>query len=397
MNVEPYRARAPLLLQILKERQYSEGWKSRYRSECAKIIAQGEKFLTIDDYIEDVRKTSLNGVVAWMRISCIRSIHLFVQNDIVPTHIRRKSSYSLSKYYDDILEYGIEKARDNGCQPKTLQNYLDTMTTFFLHLEKHGVSTIDEASEDIVLSYFDGEVKRGHTTSRLIIRFIKLVMDYIGEDIAFRIDAIIPRVQKYHRLYRGLTEAERNAIEAVILNGHDTLSLKDRAICALAFYTGLRACDIINLRFSNIDWRRNIISLIQVKTHKELQLRLLPSYGNLLFDYIREERPKVKDTFIFLRPSCTPLDTHDTYRSTVKLLHAAGINIDGAKRGIHLLRHSLATALIVKDTNFAVVTATLGHKSARATYTYLSSEAESLRKCSLDGDKFPINQDYFHL
>lgn len=397
MDINLYKERCPLLLQILRERGYSAQWIYKYSSECNKIISEGEHLSSIDDYILQVQKQSVNGVVAWVRITVIRAIQLFVQDNVTPIHIKKKSTYSLTPYYDSILNYGIMVAKRKGLNEKTCQNYLDTVTTFFLHLETNNVMSLGAVSEDVVLSYFNGEIKRGHTTSRLIIRFIGLVKGFIGDEIAQKLDTLIPRVQKYHRVYRGLTEVERQKVELVLLNGHNSLTFKDRAICALAFYTGLRACDIINLRFSNIDWHRNLISLIQVKTHKEIQLRLLPSYGNLIYDYITKERSKSRDSHIFLRMQGGSMNTHDTYRCTIKVLHAAGLNIEGLKRGIHLLRHSLATALIAKNTNYAIVTATLGHKSAKATYTYLSSETESLRKCALSSNKFSINNDFFQL
>lgn len=397
MDVTPFKKRIPLLLQRLKCQNYSSSWYSRFNVECNELVSSIENYETMEDYIDDVRSKACNGLTAWQRINCIRSIVRYVYDNKLPKPKKNKSTYSLTPYYEDVLNFGLEKVREAGLSTKTWQNYLDTMTTFFLHLESLQINNLDEVSEDVVLSYFDGDVKRGHTTSRLILRFIKYIESNVGEERANKLSHLIPRVQKHHRIYRGLTQSERAQVEFVILNGHINLTDLDRAICALAFYTGMRACDIINLRFSNIDWDKNLISIIQVKTHKELSIRLLPCYGNPIYRYLISQRPKVRDNHIFLRPGGSPMNTHDTYRCTIKLLHAAGINIDGRTRGIHLLRHSLATTLIEHDTNYAVVTATLGHKSARATYTYLSSETESLRKCCINSEDNPINDNYFQL
>lgn len=395
MDATLIRERVPLFINHLKQCDYSHAWQYRYIAECQKLIAHASDYDTIDEYLTMVQNTASNGMVAWLKAACIRKIHTFLYDGVLPERISKKTDSPLNQYYTSLLEYGIMIAKQQGKSAKTCQNYKDTMTTFFRHLEANNINQLDYVTENLIISYFNGTKKRGHTTAHLVIRFISLIKGMIGDELAERVDSYIPRVQKQHRVYKGLSSQERAQVETVILDGHETLTLKERAICALAFYTGIRACDIINLKFSDIDWKKNLISIVQVKTRKELILKLLPCYGNLVYDYITTERQQVNDPHIFLRTNGTKMTTHDTYRCTVKVLFAAGIRGEQIKRGIHLLRHSLATALIAKNTNFAVVTATLGHKSTRATFTYIDSEVEGLRKCGLSVAEFPVNEKFF--
>jgi integrase len=52
---------------------------------------------------------------------------------------------------------------------------------------------------------------------------------------------------------------------------------RNYAVILLALRLGLRALDISNLKFSNIDWDNNVIELILVKTKRNLSLPLLPT------------------------------------------------------------------------------------------------------------------------
>jgi integrase len=51
------------------------------------------------------------------------------------------------------------------------------------------------------------------------------------------------------------------------------IAARDAAITLLAMTTGLRACDIINLRLADIDWRGQTIGIVQHKTHNPLTCR----------------------------------------------------------------------------------------------------------------------------
>jgi integrase/recombinase XerD len=75
---------------------------------------------------------------------------------------------------------------------------------------------------------------------------------------------------------------------------------RDYAIFLLASRLGLRASDICQLQFRNLDWDRNIINLVQCKTKKDIELPLLTLIGEALIDYIQNGRPKSKSKTIFL-------------------------------------------------------------------------------------------------
>jgi len=66
---------------------------------------------------------------------------------------------------------------------------------------------------------------------------------------------------------------------------------RDLAMMKLAIETGLRGCDIVSLKLSEIDWRANTIQLTQKKTGEYLCLPLSAEAGNAVADYILNYRP----------------------------------------------------------------------------------------------------------
>lgn len=97
---------------------------------------------------------------------------------------------------------------------------------------------------------------------------------------------------------QGFTQSEADAIlQAVELEKH--FAKRDYAILMLAKKTGLRSIDIVNLQFSNIDWRNNRINIIQKKTAKSLALPLDIEVGNAIAEYILHGRPFYLNLIIY--------------------------------------------------------------------------------------------------
>jgi integrase len=75
---------------------------------------------------------------------------------------------------------------------------------------------------------------------------------------------------------------------------------RNYAMVLLASRLGLRASDIANLKFSNLDWDNNLITLVMQKTDKTIELPLLADVGNAIIDYLRHGRPQSDLQHVFL-------------------------------------------------------------------------------------------------
>ncbi len=65
-------------------------------------------------------------------------------------------------------------------------------------------------------------------------------------------------------------------------------------------------------------------------------------------------------------------------------MRKAGIAKGNKKRGLHSMRHTLATKLLKSSTSLHLISDILGHSTMESTNTYLKIDIEKLRECALD-------------
>ena len=161
------------------------------------------------------------------------------------------------------------------------------------------------------------------------------------------------------------------------------------AIILLAVTTGIRACDVIRLKLTDIDWRKGEISFSQDKTDKMVSLPLLPEAGEALKQYILNFRPAVSECKeVFLR--CSPPKTaiaNATSIADMLILYQqkAGVErkpFDG--KGFHGLRRHLAKNLLDTGTPPETIAQILGHSQVQSVQQYLVLNTKQLKNCAID-------------
>lgn len=162
---------------------------------------------------------------------------------------------------------------------------------------------------------------------------------------------------------------------------------RNYAIFLLLARTGLRISDVVGLKFSNIDWKGNCISLSQQKTGNALSLPLSKELGIAIISYLQDGRPQSSSDFIFLSHNAPfqPLGEHNNFNPEFrKYLRRAGITIPTkGHTGVHTFRHSFATNMLRKGTPVQNVSQILGHSDISVTEAYLRIDIEQMRLCSL--------------
>ncbi len=175
-----------------------------------------------------------------------------------------------------------------------------------------------------------------------------------------------------------------------ILKAIDTESpvgKRNYAMFLLMARTGLRVSDVVELKFSNIDWKSNSISLTQQKTGNSIGLPLSRELGMAIISYLQDGRPCSSSDHIFVRHTApfNALASHNNFNPELRrYMRRAGITIPTEKHvGAHTLRHSFATNMLKEGTSLTVISQILGHSSIDVTETYLRVDIEQLRQCSL--------------
>ena len=158
------------------------------------------------------------------------------------------------------------------------------------------------------------------------------------------------------------------------------------AIMMLGTVLGLRACDVANLRLSDIDWINGEIKILQSKTAKTVVLPLTEDVGEALRDYILNGRPQSKSKQVFLclrRPYAgmqSSVTIGEIFRDCCK---AAGLPV--SKR-FHSLRRSFATSMVNAGVSVYDVAQVLGDGNIDSTKQYIAVDTEHLKMCALPFD-----------
>ncbi len=165
---------------------------------------------------------------------------------------------------------------------------------------------------------------------------------------------------------------------------------RDYAIVLLICRLGVRSVDVKRLRFADLDWPGNQVSVVQAKTGRRVWLPLLKDVGWAIIDYIRSGRPPSDCPQVFVRHTAPigPFSDQDhLHQILVKHARVAHVPLSEKRRhGMHSLRHTLATRLMEDGTPVEQIADILGHQSAQSTGVYLKSSLRLLAKCALDPD-----------
>ena len=165
---------------------------------------------------------------------------------------------------------------------------------------------------------------------------------------------------------------------------------RDYAILLLVAYTGMRSCDVLNLRLNDIDWKEMTIGFVQTKTGVAQCLPLNKEVCDALADYILNGRPKCRHQFVFARELSPFGKLHDSCALNSMLRRRLSlIGVDrrqGDGLTVHGIRRALGTQMVKSSAPVDTVAQVLGHQSTRATRQYIAIDIEGLKMCALSFD-----------
>jgi site-specific recombinase XerD len=144
---------------------------------------------------------------------------------------------------------------------------------------------------------------------------------------------------------------------------------RDRAVLLLLSRLALRASEVAQLKFSDIDWRNGGISVCG-KGRRQESLPLPQEVGDAILRYVKEARPSLQVPEVF---TTVLAPYHALTRAAVTHIVRAALHRAGIKapiNGAHVLRHSAATAMLRQGVSLAGVGAVLRHRSPMTTTHY---------------------------
>jgi len=220
------------------------------------------------------------------------------------------------------------------------------------------------------------------TTQKLItsLRAFLRYLNFHGEsrdDLALAIPAVAH--WRLAKLPRCLSVEEVNRLIAVC-DGADPGRLRDRAIVLMLVRLGLRAGDVAQLRFTDIDWNRGTLQVIG-KGRYQVRLPLPQDVGDAVLRYL-ERRPATRYAdHVFVRSIAPyrPFVSGDGVSSVVRhALQRASIEVPA--KGAHLLRHTAATEMLRDGVPLEQAGLVLRHRSIDMTAYYAKVDVALLKQ-----------------
>lgn len=336
-----------------------------------------------------------DGTLSQQRVQLLRVIHMLEDYRLHQVLTRRYYASKnplvlegrLAEIYDDYRSY----LNQTELAASTVKHYSSTALVFLDYLSQKGVedpATIDMSICNGYMRTLAGlsfkTVEQNVCGLRFLLRYL-LETGSLSEDYASKIH--MPPISKQAMVSSAWTADELKQLLSVI-DRNSPIGKRDYAMILLACVLGLRISDIKNLRFSNFDWNRKEISLVQKKTRKPLTLPIPDLIGWAVIDYIRDGRPKYEESdFVFIKhmPPFDPLSENDHLQQRIIYhMNKAGIRRDKNKRsGFHSLRHSAGSMMLEMGTPLPVITNVLGHSDMDVTAIYLKTDLSKLVECVL--------------
>lgn len=267
-----------------------------------------------------------------------------------------KESYHLIRIFE---QYMLQRRYSS----KTIEIYI-SMVRRFLYFTK-STKPYDITLKDIEFYNYKFILRNGYSAAyqNQFINAIKKFYEVVENKKINLVE--IERPRKSKPLPKVLSKEE----VGLIING--VQNLKHKALLSLIYSTGIRRSEVLNLRITDIDSNRGIITIRNAKGNKDRIVGLSSKILILLRNYYRQYKPK---EYLFEGPSGKQYSGSSIGHIFKNARMKAGIKILG---GVHILRHSYATHLHEAGYDIRIIQELLGHKSLKTTeiYTHISSKS----------------------
>lgn len=301
------------------------------------------------------------------------------------TYLYRKNTNSTEPKSQKIDSLLLLKFKDflscRGLSQITIKGHQGYMLKIFSLIgknpKKYNPVIIRQMICDISKKFSLAEVKKIITVLRAYIRFLA-----IEGKCHPRLAETVPSVA-YWKNSSMPKYLEPDDIKRVInsCNTNTKHGLRDHAILLLLVRLGLRASDVSNMLWDDINWQEGTI-VVRGKNRRATILPLPQEVGDALLAYLKKGRPKtdLKQVFLCFNAPFRPFSTSSGISSVVNssLLRAGVVN--PPSHGANLLRHSAATALLREGSSLESISALLRHSSLNMTGYYAKVDVNMLKK-----------------
>jgi len=304
-----------------------------------------------------------------------------------------------------VREFASYKTSIQGCSPKTVEEYLLDLRTFFRYLlaRDRGINPDSDEFLEIDISKIDldyikdirteriydfllytGSVRKNMWASKSrklsaikgLFKFLTVKRGYLEENPAANIES--PKHRKTLPKFLSLEESKM-LLDAVRNDVQSKSRLRDLCMITLFLNCGMRLSELVGLNIPDIDRELTHIRVVG-KGSKERIIYLNEACQAVFSEYLindrlTEKQRKIPEKAVFLSNRDKRISNKTVQAMVYKYLDAAGL---GAKHySVHKLRHTAATLMYQSgNVDIRVLKDILGHEQLNTTqiYTHVSDK-----------------------
>jgi integrase/recombinase XerD len=381
-----YRRRWQMLLQFAQEQ------RKLYFSERMGIDFVEQHFHILE---KDFERTLSQSETQELRI--IRMIGDFQLYHTVLRRYYKHKEILTEPYFIEVSHQFKKYCVEKDYSKVTVDHYVKQSARFMDYLDSQRISSCREINLTLINNYIKTlagytykTVEQNICSLRAFFKFL-LETGKVQTDFASRTPMV--QARKQTRIPSVWTGDELKKLIAAIDRGSPK-GKRDYAIIILACCLGMRCTDIKGLRLESFHWEEKKLVFTQSKTREQLSLPLTPEVGWAVIDYLKYGRPKIDSPYIFVKQVAPfgPFSEADHLNQLIKrYMEMAHLPTLKKRRGMHSLRHTLASVLLENNTPLPVISDILGHIDTDSTAVYLKVDIKKLKECPLDFEEVTSN------
>jgi len=278
---------------------------------------------------------------------------------------------------------------ERGCSDWTVRNYARHIDRFLA--ERFGAGRVELRLLKIVeiigfvqrtaRKHHQGFTKQTVTALRSFLRFLhyrgKLRSDWAASVPCvahWRLTAL-PKPLSAEDVQKTLDGCDRTT----------AVGRRDHAILLLLARLGLRAGEVVGMQMEDIDWENAQLTIRSKKGRGWARMPLPEDVGKAIARYLRDDRPSsspCRNVFVCIHAPHTALAASVVVstRASVAMKRAG---VKSARKGAHILRHSLASEMLRQGASLDEIGQVLRHQDADTTAIYAKVDLNALRRLAV--------------
>lgn len=295
---------------------------------------------------------------------------------------------SLSPVLERYLRFCTNELRIGA---RTMRGRRRHVEEFLMFLASRGSPDVHSIGIETVSGFMTSLCHLKPRTLALVACNLRSFLRYLAMEgvlLASVVDAV-PRVRacQGNRLPDVWRKEDVAALLAAVDRG-SPVGKRDYVILLLAARLGMRVGDIRELKLEELRWDEARIERIQAKTGRPVVLPLTEEIGEALIAYLRDGRPPTQKREVFLR-LCAPFEpfgrNDNLHHIITRYRRQAGIELTArSRKGLHSLRHTVATRLLEAGVSLETIAGVMGHISPETTRIYTNVDLAALRSAALE-------------